>query len=67
MRSSLCALNAATGDNLTMNYPDYDQAIKELRVKKLSINLYYQFTAQLRSRKTFSFNQRHWGEQFVIL
>lgn len=39
MRSSLCALNAATGDNLTMNYPDYDQAIKELRVKKLSINL----------------------------
>lgn len=25
MRSSLCALNAATGDNLTMNYPDYEQ------------------------------------------
>lgn len=25
MRSSLCALNAATGDNLTMNFPDYQQ------------------------------------------
>jgi hypothetical protein len=25
MRSSLCALNAATGDNLTMNFPDYEQ------------------------------------------
>lgn len=25
MRSSLCALNAASGDNFTMNFPDYDQ------------------------------------------
>lgn len=25
MRSSLCQLNAATGDNLTMNFPDYEQ------------------------------------------
>lgn len=25
MRSSLCALTAATGDNLSMNFPDYEQ------------------------------------------
>ncbi|KAG5674986.1 hypothetical protein PVAND_004928 [Polypedilum vanderplanki] len=25
MRSSLCVLNAATGDNLSMNFPDYEQ------------------------------------------
>jgi hypothetical protein len=25
MRSSVCALNAATGDNFNMNFPDYEQ------------------------------------------
>lgn len=25
MRSSVCALNAATGENFNMNFPDYDQ------------------------------------------
>lgn len=46
MRSSLCALNAATGDNLTMNYPDYEQVIeKEMILWKVlrNHNLYYQF------------------------
>lgn len=25
MRSSVCALNAASGDNFNMNFPDYEQ------------------------------------------
>jgi trafficking protein particle complex subunit 9 len=25
MRSSVCAINAASGDNFNMNYPDYSQ------------------------------------------
>ena len=62
MRSSLCALNAATGDNLTMNYPDYEQVIKELIQLREKRNYQLIFTAQLRSRKTIGFNQRHWGE-----
>lgn len=45
MRSSVCALNAATADNFNMNFPDYDQTTAHhscllLLIRGIGVNLH---------------------------
>lgn len=56
MRSSLCALNAATGDNLTMNFPDYEQLASDhsrLLILIRGIGVNYLFLINLHLIKHF--------------